>query len=78
MIKSFKEAYDLNSITLNVTNNCNLNCSYCFEHKKSDAIMTTETAIEIIKCAYKKVNPKIGTFTFNIFGGEPLLNWPGI
>ena len=71
----FEEAYNLDSITINVTNACNLNCSYCFEHIKTNEYMTPETAIDIIKKSYHKIDPKLGMFTINIFGGEPLLNW---
>lgn len=78
MIKHFEDVYDLNSVTLNVTNKCNLNCSYCFEHKKNNQMMTSQIAIDIARKCYKKLDSKIGRFTFNIFGGEPLLNWPVI
>lgn len=79
MIKPFNEVYKLDSITLNVTNNCNLSCSYCFEHNKSTHrdMMDPKDAVEIIKTAYSShyVNPKFGSFTINFFGGEPFLNW---
>ena len=77
-IVPFEEAYKLDSITINVTNACNLNCSYCFEHIKANEFMTPETAIDIIKKTYNKIDPKLGVFTINIFGGEPLLNWKTI
>lgn len=78
MIKSFTEVYDLDSVTLNVTNKCNLNCSYCFEHSKNNGMMTSQIAIDIAQKSYKLIDSKFGKFTFNIFGGEPLLNWPVI
>ena len=35
-MKKFSEVYgNANSVTLNVTNNCNLNCVYCFEKEKA-------------------------------------------
>lgn len=72
----FKEAYKCDSITLNITNNCNLNCTYCFEHNKNREMMPSKVAIDAVDAAYNPVkynnNQK---FTINIFGGEPLLNW---
>lgn len=83
MIKPFNEVYKLDSITLNMTNNCNLSCSYCFEHNKSlhKDMMTPEVAVDVIKTAYSShyVNPKFNNkFSINFFGGEPMLNWPAI
>ena len=74
-IVPFEEAYNLDSIIINITNACNLNCSYCFEHVKNNQFMDSQTAIDIIKKSYNKIDPKLGMFTINIFGGEPLLNW---
>jgi len=78
MIKPFKEVYDCDSITINVTNNCNLNCTYCFEHAKNLQMMEPQVAIDIIDTAYNTIDKRSGDFTINIFGGEPLLNWPTI
>lgn len=80
MIKPFEEVYKLDSITMNLTNNCNLRCIYCFEQNKSvkKDMMDVETAIDIIDKAYSThyVNPKFkNKFTINFFGGEPFLNW---
>jgi len=74
-IVPFEEAYNLDSITINITNSCNLNCRYCFEHDKRNEFMDSQTAIDIIKKSYHKIDPRLGIFTINIFGGEPLLNW---
>ena len=77
-IKDFKDVYNCDSITLNVTDGCNIACRYCFEHDKHPAIMDPKTAIDIIDASYRKNPTGIGEFTINIFGGEPLLNWPAI
>lgn len=83
MIKPFNEVYQLDSITLNVTNNCNLSCSYCFEHNKSihKDMMDPKDAIKIIETVYSSryINSRFNSsFTINFFGGEPFLNWPAI
>lgn len=77
-MKNFKEVYDCDSITINVTNNCNLHCKYCFEHEKNKNFMSSQTAIDIIDTAYNPISKTKGEFTINIFGGEPLLNWKTI
>ena len=66
------------SITLNVTNNCNLQCSYCFETDKTRAMMPPEIAIEAIKKSYSPNDSNMMPYTINFFGGEPLLNWETI
>ena len=72
-MKSFEEVYNCDSITLNVSNRCNLSCTYCFEHKKDGEMMSFETAKLIVDKSYKLL-PK-NKFTINFFGGEPLTNW---
>lgn len=72
-MKSFEEVYNCDSITLNVSNRCNLSCTYCFEHKKDGEMMSFETAKLIVDKSYRSL-PK-NKFTINFFGGEPLTNW---
>ena len=74
-MKPFKEVYDCDSVTINVTNECNLECSYCFEENKTKTYMTKETAIKIVDDSYNLLQKDIGRFTINLFGGEPFLNW---
>lgn len=74
----FEDFYNCDSITLNVTNNCNLACSYCFETDKTRAMMKPEIALEAIRKAYRPNPSNTMPFTINFFGGEPLLNWPAI
>lgn len=77
MKKKFTEVYNkCDSITLNVTNNCNLHCRYCFESDKKKSMMPPEIAVEAVKKTYRPLpNDK---FIINFFGGEPLLNWEAI
>lgn len=59
-----------------ITNeNCNLNCTYCYEHHKSNSYMSFETAKNIIDNELKNA---LSTETYEIefFGGEPFLNFP--
>ena len=67
-MKKFRDVYECNSITVNVTNACNLKCGYCFEKGKKKTFMNTEVAVEILKTAYNKVDKEFGMFTVNLFG----------
>ncbi len=58
-------------IDLNVTNRCNLRCSYCyidFEDFKRKKDLTTQQIKEIIKGLHSH-----GMFSIRLMGGEPLL-----
>ena len=62
------------SISLTVTERCNLACIYCYEHNKSAADMTFETAKRIIDAELRQGMPKENTY-IEFFGGEPFLNF---
>lgn len=63
------------AVTMLLTNDCNLACSYCFESNKGKDYMPKEMALDILKATYNLVDPMAGIFTLNMFGGEPLMNW---
>ena len=63
------------AVTMLLTNDCNLACSYCFESNKGKDYMSKEMALDILKATYNVVDPMAGIFTLNMFGGEPLMNW---
>ncbi len=62
------------TITLTVTQKCNLSCVYCYEHDKNGQDMTFEQAKEIID---REANLDDGhtALTVDFFGGEPLMNF---
>lgn len=62
------------TISLVVTESCNLSCVYCYEHNKSQANMTFETAKTIIDKELKERTPSEYTY-IDFFGGEPFLNF---
>lgn len=79
--------YPLTTLVVNVTNACNLSCTYCYEYgedrladrERTDgtarrSTMTVETARESVDFLFanSEGRPEI-TVTF--FGGETLLNW---
>lgn len=73
------------TITLQVTDACNLRCSYCYQANKSTHIMTYETGKKIIDLLFKMysedkfnmpINKQIIAPVIFFMGGEPLLNVP--
>lgn len=69
---------NIKEITFQVTEDCCLNCTYCYQHCKSNKKMTFKTAKKFID---DLLNDKIIDFTtkntdgivFDFIGGEPLL-----
>ena len=50
----------LKEVMLILTEGCNLSCSYCFEHYKSDKRMKFETAKKIIDAEMKTARTNAG------------------
>lgn len=61
-------------ITITLTNDCNLNCIYCYEHNKSTKSISADLAKEIIKQEFDKEDD-FAEIEFDLFGGEPFLEW---
>ena len=77
--------FPLTTMVLNVTNQCNLACTYCYEYSedkivdtengKKPKFMTDETARQSVEFMLKESGDnKVAHITF--FGGETLLNFP--
>ncbi|MDY4838589.1 MAG: 4Fe-4S cluster-binding domain-containing protein [Lachnospiraceae bacterium] len=62
------------TIILTLTRQCNLACTYCFEHNKSSECMDVCTAMEIIKKEYKELQQD-EILEVDFFGGEPFLTF---
>ena len=62
------------SLTLIVTERCDLSCVYCYEHNKSARQMTFEEAKKILDKELVYLNEY--EYTIELFGGEPFLNFP--
>ena len=62
------------TITLTVTENCNLACIYCYEHNKSVANMSFDTAKRILDKELRTGEQAENTY-IEFFGGEPFLNF---
>ena len=62
------------TVTLTLTQACNLACAYCYESHKSDKKMALETAKQIIDLELSN-NADFDDFEFDLFGGEPFLEF---
>ena len=62
------------SVTLTVTEACNLNCGYCYEGHKSKKNMTYQTAKRILDYELN-LDDGFNGVTIDFFGGEPFLEF---
>ena len=59
---------------LTITEKCNLNCTYCYEHCKSPRSMSFETAKRILDYEFS-LNDGFDFIEVDLFGGEPFLEF---
>ncbi|MFH1452750.1 MAG: radical SAM protein [Armatimonadota bacterium] len=72
-----KEDIAPNSLCLIISGNCNFRCSYCYGkygRKNTPSYdMDEETSLAAVDFLFTQNS---GNIEFDLFGGEPLLNWP--
>jgi uncharacterized protein len=88
IIKQYKTGgmFDISEITngkqeyttiyLLMTQDCNLNCSYCYqpkEFRQKNRLMTKKIVDDTVKFALKNFDER--KIKFSLFGGEPLMNY---
>ena len=62
------------TVTITLTQSCNLACTYCYEHHKSRSTIDLEVAKSIIDQEFDLVRTTgIEELEFDLFGGEPFL-----
>ncbi|MCD7963272.1 MAG: 4Fe-4S cluster-binding domain-containing protein [Rikenellaceae bacterium] len=60
--------------TLLITEECNLNCTYCYEHNKKRSLLSLDTAKNAIIETFEKAVSKNVEFVEILFhGGEPFM-----
>lgn len=76
IVEKEKTSNFIRKIVINISNNCNLKCKYCYashgNYKSSSRLMSKNSADKIIKFIAKK--KPIGINRLVLFGGEPFLN----
>lgn len=65
------------TIQIAITERCNLNCVYCYEHKKDLRILPVQTIKEFLLNETASLNA-FDEFEINFHGGEPMLAFPQI
>lgn len=72
----------LQNLWINISNDCNMRCIYCFEHGgnygKEKRLMSMDTLKDCIDFWYKYLNKDAKSVYVIFFGGEPLFNKKGI
>ena len=61
-------------ITLTLTNSCNLNCSYCYEHSKTSNGMSFSVAKTVLERELN-ANNQFEHINIEFFGGEPFIEF---
>jgi uncharacterized protein len=88
--KSLETGELINAVQLNVSEGCNLKCTYCFADRVDERasagnfaarneqkFMSAEMAMESIEAVESLIRKNGGTaMVIKFFGREPLLNWP--
>ena len=74
MNKTILDYFNFDSVAINLNNDCNLRCKYCFEEEKRKEYMTEETLKQILNLLRLAFNDKKKHYMINIFGGEPTLS----
>ena len=78
MMKKENSSKYPSTLQIEVTENCNHNCFYCYNHWRTDNPsenkMTLENASRIMDVLNKDIKP----FGITITGGEPMMNFPAV
>lgn len=63
------------TLVLTVTHDCNLACSYCYEHQKTEKVMSPDVAKRSIIETFEN-SDGYDEINIDFMGGEPFLNFP--
>lgn len=74
LVKKIFEIDNFRNIRLHLTDECNLNCKYCFETKKNKKSMDLKTAKKAVDFLIRHSPHNEVKVIF--FGGEPLMKYP--
>lgn len=71
-LHEYVESSNAKLVVITLTNSCNLECTYCYEHNKAILFMDDETALDIIEKELCK-DDGVDFVAFQFFGGEPFI-----
>lgn len=79
-VERIKQGVHIRNLRLNVTEQCNMNCEYCFEKSSNNYIQRRIMSTNIMKTTIHNFfeilkHNKNDSCSIQFFGGEPLLNW---
>ena len=60
-------------VTFQVTEDCTLRCTYCYQHNKSHKVMSIDTAKKFIDVMFEQLPDKYYAVIIDLIGGEPLM-----
>lgn len=63
------------TVSMVVTQGCNLRCVYCYEANKTNQTMPVETALGIVHKVLGSTDAGYDECVLEFFGGEPFLNF---
>ncbi|KKK91865.1 hypothetical protein LCGC14_2708660, partial [marine sediment metagenome] len=66
------------SIQIEVTENCNHNCFYCYNYWRTDNLSSKKMTVEDAKKLMIILDEDVKPFGITITGGEPLMNLPAV
>ncbi|MGO5065761.1 radical SAM protein [Clostridium sporogenes] len=67
--------YKLGKLSINVTDNCNLRCKYCYEQNENMCTSSRNISFKTIDNLLNVLSKRFNTIeTIQFFGGEPFLN----
>jgi len=69
------DTYPIKSCTIDVTEACNLACTYCFTWGNTNRVLDLKLGKEIVDFFFDHVDPKDNHYELSFWGGEPLLQY---
>ena len=66
------------TLQIEVTENCNHNCFYCYNHWRTDDPSKNKMTIEDAKKLTFILDEEVKPFGITITGGEPMMNLPAV
>ena len=73
-----KKSNHPSTLQIEVTENCNHNCFYCYNHWRTDDPSKSKMTVEDAKKLTSILDEEVKPFGITITGGEPMMNLPSV